>query len=80
MSYMNMTITIRTDDTLRTALERRAAAEGKTLSVLAREILSAALAERPLKTRAGGLKGRLGLRRTAPAPWRENLRGHNWRR
>ena len=77
---MRMTITIRTDEALRAALERRAAAAGKTLSDVAREILSDALQERPVKTRAGGLRGRLDLRRTASEPWRETLRRHNWRR
>jgi plasmid stability protein len=77
---MGMTITIRTDETLRHALERRAATEGKSLSEVAREILWDALAERPLKIRAGYLKGRLDLGRTAAAPWREHLRSNNWRR
>jgi plasmid stability protein len=76
---MRMTITIRTDESLREALNKRATAQGKTLSEVAREILSDALESRPLRTRAGHLKGRLDLARTPTAPWRETLRNQNWR-
>jgi plasmid stability protein len=74
-----MTITIRTEETLRNALEQRAAAQGKTLSQVAREILQDALAERPMAARVGHLKGRLELQRRSVESWRENLRNHNWR-
>ncbi len=76
---MSTTLTIRTDDALREALVERARAQGKTLSQLVREILEAALLERPLASRAGHLKGRLILREQAVEPWRESLRRHNWR-
>ena len=76
---MRMTITIRTDEELRLALERRAVAEGTTISVVAREILRNALTARPLAGRAGHLKGRLALHREATPPWRETLRQRNWR-
>jgi predicted transcriptional regulator len=76
---MSTTLTVRTDDALRDALAERARAQGKTLSQLVREILEAALAERPLESRAGHLKGRLMLREQATEPWRESLRRHNWR-
>lgn len=76
---MSTTLTVRTDDALRDALAERARAQGKTLSQLVREILEAALAERPVESRAGHLKGRLMLREQASEPWRESLRRHNWR-
>lgn len=76
---MSTTLTVRTDDALRDALAERARAEGKTLSQVVREILEAALIERPLATRAGHLKGRLMLREQTIEPWRESLRRHNWR-
>jgi plasmid stability protein len=76
---MGTTLTVRTDEALHDALAERAQAQGKTLSQLVREILEAALAERPVETRAGRLKGRLTLREQATEPWRESLRRHNWR-
>jgi plasmid stability protein len=79
MYYMSTTLTVRTDEALRDALEQRARAQGKTLSQLVREILTAALAERPVQARAGHLKGRLMLREEATEPWRETLRRRNWR-
>lgn len=77
--YMSMTLSVRTDTPLRAALEKRAAAEGKTVSQVAREILEDALTERPLKTRAGHLKGRLELERRPAEQWRKRLRNRNWR-
>jgi plasmid stability protein len=76
---MSTTLTIRTEETLRQELARRAAAQGKTLSQFVREILEDALAERPLGARAGHLKGRLMLREQASEPWRDRLRQQNWR-
>jgi hypothetical protein len=74
-----MTITIRTDEELRDALERRAAEEGRSLSDVARDILRDGLAGRPLGSRVGHLKGRLRLRLGGDESWRKNLRSHNWR-
>jgi hypothetical protein len=76
---MSTTITIRTDEFLREALDKKAAASGKTVSELVREILEEALVERPLQERAGHLKGRLRLPRKASEPWRRQLRRRNWR-
>ncbi len=76
---MSTTLTVRTDEALREALEERARAQGKSVSQLVREILEAALAERPIEARAGHLKGRLMLREQTVKPWRESLRRHNWR-
>ena len=76
---MRMTITIRTDEALREALEQRASAQGKTLSEVAREILRGALADRALGGSTRHLKGRLDLQRTKSPAWRETLRQHNWR-
>lgn len=64
---------------MREALEERARAQGKSVSQLVREILEAALAERPIEARAGHLKGRLMLREQTAEPWRESLRRRNWR-
>jgi hypothetical protein len=77
--YMSATLTIRTDDELREALRRRAEVQGKTISELAREILSEALADRPLGERTGHLRGRLDLRTATSDPRRERIKKLNWR-
>ena len=76
---MRTTLTIRTDEALRDALEKKAAAQGKSLSTLVREILEDALIERPLKERLSRLKGSLELPRTKGDAWRRELRQRNWR-
>jgi plasmid stability protein len=77
---MGTTLTIRTDRRLRTALETRARAQGKTVSALAREILETALAPQPLGQRTGHLRGALRGRAAKPDAWRAALRDRNWRR
>lgn len=77
---MRTTLTIRTDRRLRSALEARARAHGKTVSALAREILEAALAPQPLGRRTGHLRGVLRVREATPDAWRAALRDRNWRR
>jgi len=76
---MSTTITIRADEALRRDLEERAAALGKSLSEVVREILESALARQPLKGRTGHLRGRLELPRQEDEPWRRELRERNWR-
>lgn len=76
---MSKTLTIRADKTLRSALERRARAQGRTVSELAREILRNALEERPLELKTGHLRGRLSLRQEETEAWRKALRKRNWR-
>lgn len=76
---MSTTLTVRTDEPLREALRSRAAAQGKTISMLVREILEEALMERPITARAGHLKGRLDLPAASEDPWRRQLRERNWR-
>ena len=76
---MSTTITIRADEALREVLDKKAAASGKTVSELVREILEEALAETPLQFRAGHLKGRLRLSRKTSEQWRRHLRQRNWR-
>jgi hypothetical protein len=76
---MSTTLTIRTDRRLRTALEARARAQGKTMSALAREILEAALDPQPLGRRTGHLRGMLRVREAKPDAWRATLRERNWR-
>ncbi|MGH7502850.1 MAG: hypothetical protein ACREL7_13980 [Longimicrobiales bacterium] len=76
---MGTTLTIRTDETLRQALARRASAQGKTVSEVAREILRSALEERALEERTSHLKGRLRLGQKQTEAWRRTLRERNWR-
>ena len=76
---MSTTLTVRTDDSLREALRRRADARGKTISDIVREILQEALIERPVGERAGHLKGLLSRPATDDDPWRKRLRERNWR-
>lgn len=72
------TLTIRTTEPLRQALTKRAEAEHKTVSDVVREILEAALIERPLSERVGKLRG--GLRLPEPkADWQKQIRARNWR-
>jgi plasmid stability protein len=77
--HMSTTITIRTDEELREALEQRARAEGKTLSGLVREILENALEERPLEARTSHLRGRLELPGPGSDAWSRTIRDRNWR-
>lgn len=74
-----MTLTIRTDEELREALQKRAAIQGKTISELAREILSEAVVERPMSERVGHLRGKLDLKSSPSDPLRKRLRERNWR-
>lgn len=76
---MSTTITIRTDEPLRERLEKRAAASGKSLSELVRELLEKALDDRPLGEKVGHLRGRLRLPREPGDPWRRQIRERNWR-
>jgi plasmid stability protein len=76
---MGTTITIRTEAGLRSLLEERAAASGKSISELVREILESALSERPNGERTGHLRGRLSLSKRPEEPWRKTLRERNWR-
>jgi hypothetical protein len=76
---MGTTLTVRTDDALREALRRRAAAQGKTISDVVREILEAALEERPIGLRAGHLRGSFGPPAGDEDPRRRQLRERNWR-
>ncbi len=76
---MRTTLTIRTDPDLREALEEKAAAQGKSVSSLVREILANALIERPLKERISHLKGSIELSTKNNASWRQEIRKRNWR-
>lgn len=77
--FMDTTLTIRADERLRVALERRARTQGKSLSAVAREILEAAVREQPLGLKTAHLKGRVRLRRTQTDAWRKALADRNWR-
>ncbi|HUF68341.1 MAG TPA: hypothetical protein VMM79_06770 [Longimicrobiales bacterium] len=76
---MSTTLTIRTDEALRQALVKRATAQGRTVSDVAREILRDALVDRPLEERTSHLKGHLRLGRKHTEAWRRSLRERNWR-
>ena len=56
-----------------------AAASGKSLSALVREILENAVAERSVGRRAGHLKASLRLPPGSSDPWRKAIRDRNWR-
>lgn len=72
-------LTIRADESLSQRLRELAQSQRKTVSVIVREILEEALAERPIAARAGHLKARLDLPQTDDDPWRQELRERNWR-
>lgn len=76
---MGTTLTIRADEALREALAKRAKSQGKNVSEVIREILEAAIAEKPLEEKVGHLKGRLRLPPKPSEPWRSRLRKRNWR-
>lgn len=78
--YMSTTLTIRIAADEREALIRRATQRGLTVSELVRDILREGLAERSMSAKAGHLKGRLRIKRTAAVSWRRQIREHNWRR
>lgn len=77
--HMSTTITIRTDEKLREELEQRARAQGKSLSVLVREILILALEDSPMGNRSSHLRGALNLGGNAEESWRRKLAERNWR-
>ena len=77
--HMSTTVTIRTDEALRKALQARARARGITLSEAAREILRQALEQRPLEVKTGHLRGGLKLPRKQTEPWRKTLAERNLR-
>lgn len=76
---MSTTITVRTDPSLREALQKRADEVGKSLSSYVRDVLHDAVARRTVGEKAGHLKGKLALPRRDLDPWRAQLRRRNWR-
>jgi plasmid stability protein len=77
--HVSTTLTIRTDQGLRDALEKRALAQDKTVSQVAREILTQALTERPLAERVGHLRGSLALDPEPDDAWRRQIASRNRR-
>ena len=78
---MSTTLTIRTDQELKDALEQRARSQDKTVSQVAREILIQALTERPLVERIGHLRGMLRLDpEPAADDWRRQMSARNRRK
>lgn len=76
---MGSTLTIRASAALREALDRRAAAEDRSVSEVVRDILESALTPRPLGERIGSLRGGLRVSDSATS-WRDQLRERNWRK
>ena len=60
-------------------LRKRPATQGKSVSKVAREILSGALEERPLSERVGHLRGQLELPSKASDAWQIELQERSWR-
>ncbi len=77
---MSTTLTIRTDQELKDALQKRARAQDKTVSRVAREILTQALTERPLVERIGHLRGTLHLDPEPADDWRRQMAARNRRK
>lgn len=77
--HVSTTITIRTADSLRDALVRRAEERGQSVSEVVREILEREFVETTIGARAGHLRGRLKLSRDDREAWRSRLRERNWR-
>jgi len=76
---MRSTIVVRADAALRASIAERAAAQGKTVSAFVREVLEQAVEDRPVRARAGHLRGALDLPRAQVDSWRRHLRDRNWR-
>ncbi|WP_420636863.1 hypothetical protein [Candidatus Palauibacter sp.] len=70
---------VRLEEDLREAINRRAAADGTTVSGFVRETLRAAVADRPIGERIRHLRGTVRLARDDDE-WRTALRSRNWRR
>ncbi|WP_423926739.1 hypothetical protein [Candidatus Palauibacter sp.] len=64
---------------MREAIDRRAAAEGTTVSGFVRETLREAVADRPVGERIHHLKGTVRMD-VEDDEWRAALRSRNWRR
>ena len=80
MLYMRKTsLAVRLEEDLRAAVNRRAAAEGTTVSCFVRETLREAVADRPIGERIRHLKGTVPIGADDDA-WRTELRSRNWRR
>ncbi|MYA34341.1 MAG: hypothetical protein F4164_05740 [Gemmatimonadales bacterium] len=72
-------LAVRLEEELREAVNRRAVAEGTTVSGFVRETLREAVADRPIGDRIRHLKGTVRLE-SADDAWRVSLRSRNWRR
>ena len=72
------TITVRLPRAQDEALTRRARMVGKTRSALVRDLLSQALADVPVRERAGHVRGRVRLTKSSTG-WAARLRSRNWR-
>ncbi|MDQ1638400.1 MAG: Ribbon-helix-helix protein copG family [Pyrinomonadaceae bacterium] len=75
---MEKTLTIRLDTEQQQKLDETAKMLGKSVSVLVREILQEALAQRSIGAKAGHLKGRLSLPQPRDA-WARKIKERNWR-
>lgn len=71
-------LTLRVDERLREALDRRAEELGVSVSRLVRDILERELVSRPLGDKIGALRGALDSSGSTP-DWRRRIRERNWR-
>jgi hypothetical protein len=79
LDFMTTTLTFRLESEQRKKLRSKARLLGKSESEFLREILDRELAERPMSTRVGHLKGTLSFEVKSPASMRQVLRERNWR-
>ena len=73
------TVTVRLDSRQAKALADAARQLGTSISDVVRAALDGALTERSVAARAGHVKGRLQLTRSARSGWRDTIRERNWR-
>ena len=77
---MNATLTIRLDKKHRDALKKRADAERKSESEVARDLLAAGLEESPVWEDIGDLLGSIKLPKESTDPLKKRIRKNNWRK
>ena len=77
---MNSTLTIRLDKKQRDALRKRARAESRTESEVARDLLAAGLQNAPEWEDISDLLGSVKLPDASSDPLRKRIRENNWRK
>ena len=77
---MNSSLTIRLDQKQRDALRKRARAESRTESEVARDLLAAGLQNAPEWEDISDLLGSVKLPDSSSDPLRKRIRENNWRK